>query len=156
TGDVLPSLAVELDPGTPLTNRTTVRVNGATDPGQLVLFDRDGDGFDDGSVTAGPDGLFFLDALLSEGPNTLHFLPSNSVGSRTPERSITLDSVRPTGTLVSPPPGSVTNLDQAFIDIRWSDLGSGLDAASFDPADVTIPGVDVDRAERVGDAVRYT
>ena len=69
----------------------------------------------------------------------------------------TLDTQPPTGALVIPPTGSITNQDLGYVEIQWTDAGSaGLNLTTFDTADVTITGVTVDRLEDLDDGrVRY-
>ncbi len=73
------------------------------------------------------------------------------------QQSFTLDSLGATGELVQPVPTGLTNADLGYMDVQWTDRGAaGIDATSFGIDDVTITGVDVDRAEDLGGGlVRY-
>ena len=82
-------VSVKLDPssdtgvfGDGIVNRSPVTIVGHTQHGASVTFDRDGDGYDDGSTTAGntvPDSFTFSTSL-AEGPNTLRVRAADSFG----------------------------------------------------------------------------
>lgn len=158
--DVAPTLQLDpaFDTGLPgdnLTRLATVELIGAASPSAPLQLDRDGDGFDDGSVQATGGGQFrFAGVPLAEGSNTLRV---QSATGREAETVVILDTQLPAGTLVTPTAGSITRQQLGYVDVQWTDPGAaGLDAATFDAADVTISGVTVDRAEdRGGGLVRY-
>jgi hypothetical protein len=98
-----PPLTVDLAPssdsgvtGDGVTNLGTVTVIGSTLPGQVVLMDLDGDGFDDGTVTASAVGGFQFDGvILREGVNRIRFEATSGEGTTTLERMFVLDQTAP-------------------------------------------------------------
>jgi hypothetical protein len=161
-----PPLEFQLDPATDsgalgddLTNISLVALLGITDPFQVVLLDLDGDGFDDGSVTADADGNFRFDNVpLAEGTNVIRMQATADGQTTVAQRTIHLDTQAPSGTLVFPAPLTVLNAGAGYVEIQWSDAGAaGLDGSTFDADDVTITGVTVDGFEDLGGGlVRYT
>ncbi|MEE8450389.1 MAG: hypothetical protein V3R99_00690, partial [Thermoguttaceae bacterium] len=165
TSGRIPPLEFELDPATDsgllgddLTRFTEVNLIGTTDPLLEVLLDVDGDGFDDGSVTAdGADQFLFTGVLLAEGENPIRMQTTNIDATAEAARTITVDTQAPTGALVAPAAGSLINQELGYVDVQWTDPGAaGLDPGAFDPGDVTLSGVSIDRIEEFGGGlVRY-
>ncbi|MHB8956711.1 MAG: putative Ig domain-containing protein [Pirellulaceae bacterium] len=159
------TLSLVLDPDTDsgtvgdgLTNFTLVNLIGRTDPGASVQLDVDGDGFDDGTLTADVAGHFvFVDVSPAAGENRLRAQATSGGQTVTVGLTVTLDTQRPTGTLIAPMADSLVNQDLGYVDIQWIDAGqAGLDSTTFDLADVTISGVQVERVQIVADGhVRY-
>ena len=144
--------------GDRLTNRAVVDLLGVTGANQALQIDVDGDGFDDGTVTADGNGNFRISNIaLQEGSNTVRARATNDQGTVIGEITLLLDTRAPEGTLIAPAPNSLTNQDLGYVAVQWQDVGdAGLDASSFDPNDVTVTGVTVDRAEHLGNGlVRY-
>ena len=164
-GDLPPRLQLELDgasdsglPNDSLTNLTSVRLVGTTDPIQAVLLDINGDGFNDGNTTADAFGDFhFDDVPLAEGANQIRVQATNQQGANVVTRTITLDTQRPTGQLVDPEPDTAILQDPGFVVVQWTDSGAaGLDPATLGVGDIAISGVTVDRIEDLGNGlVRY-
>jgi len=158
--DVAPTLQLDpaFDTGLPgdnLTRLATVDLIGTASPAAQLQLDRDGAGFDDGSAQATGGGQFrFFSVPLAEGSNTLRV---QSATGREAESVVILDTQLPAGTLVTPAAGATTRQRLGYGGVQWADPGAaGLDAATFDAADVTITGVTVDRSEdRGGGLVRY-
>ncbi len=98
-----PPLAFDLDPstdsgiqGSGVTNVTPVNLIGMTNAGQEVFLDLDGDGFDDGSVIADESGNFtFAGIALQVGDNTIRMQATDTDGTTTIFRILTLDLVAP-------------------------------------------------------------
>lgn len=98
-----PLLEFNLDPasdsGVPsdgITNRVLVDFVGTTDAFQPVQLDLDGDGFDDGEVTADATGLFrFNDVPLAEGSNGVRLAATSAVGTTIRGRTLIGDRVAP-------------------------------------------------------------
>ena len=160
-----PALSMALDEnsdsgiaGDNLTATNPVNLGGATDAGQIVLLDIDGDGFDDGSTTADATGFYmFENVTLPEGTTTVRTQATNSQGSAEQSLDITIDSQAPDGSLASPLAGTVVNVDSGFVDVQWTDPGDALlDETTFDVNDLTITGVTIDSAQNLGGGlVRY-
>jgi uncharacterized protein YbdZ (MbtH family) len=144
--------------GDNVTSFSTITVTGTTDPSQVVLLDTDGDGFDDGTVTAGDDGRFgFPDLPLAEGPNTIRVQATNEAGPTEVSLAVTLDAQTPSGSLVQPAPDTTASEDLGYVDVQWADAGmAGLDESSFSTDDITLPGVTVnDFQKQTNGVVRY-
>ena len=102
-GPAPPRLAFQLDPesdsgspGDDRTNAPVVKLVGTTDANLEVRLDLDGDGFNDGTVTADEDGLFAFDGIpLNEGANNVRIEVSNPEGTTVSERGIVLDRTAP-------------------------------------------------------------
>ncbi len=73
------------------------------------------------------------------------------------EDSWVIDTTPPIGQMIAPVVNSTIDLDPGYVEIQWTDSGpAGLDPASIDVNDVSLPGVDVDRVENLGGGlVRY-
>ncbi len=100
---------------------------------------------------------------LADGIVEVHVLAdavSDLAGNRNAAvtATFTLDTQQPTGALIAPAAGSLTNQDLGYVDIQWTDSGlAGLDPATFDINDVTITGVAVDHVAIIGGGVvRYS
>ena len=160
TGPVAPTLSLQLAGisdsgmlGDQLTNATSIAVVGQTEPNQAVLLDIDGDGFDYGSTVADASGDYrFADIEIMEGPNEIRTQATNDVGVTERSLTVVLDARPPFAELMTPNPNSTMTQDLGYVELFWSDLGAaGLEQASIDRSDLVIPGVSVDRVERVGD-----
>jgi len=109
-----PVIDLHLDPafdtGQPddnLTNLAAVDLIGTTDPGQVVLIDVDGDGYDDGSATADQLGHYRIAGRpLTDGANTIRVQAANAQASAEAQVTIQRDSGPATGTLVAPAPAA--------------------------------------------------
>ncbi|MHC4716150.1 MAG: right-handed parallel beta-helix repeat-containing protein, partial [Planctomycetota bacterium] len=68
-----------------------------------------------------------------------------------------VDGIAPVGELVAPAPGSVTDADLGYVDVRWDDGdGVGINPATVGIDDITIPGVSIDDVVDLGGSVwRY-
>jgi hypothetical protein len=96
------TLTVTLDPasdsgaaGDNLTNLTLVSLVGTASPLAQVFLDTDGDGFDDGSVTATHAGTYRFDNVaLAQGVNTLR-VSTDAGGPAAATLGVTLDNVAP-------------------------------------------------------------
>ncbi|HND55997.1 MAG TPA: Ig-like domain-containing protein, partial [Pirellulaceae bacterium] len=160
-----PFLTVQLDSavdsgtiGDGITSYSHVALNGSSEPEQLVRLDLDGDGVDDATTFAGADGRFsFAGLSLPEGVQSLTLRATNSAGTTEVSKTLVIDSQKPTGSLVAPAPGAVTNVDLGYVEIQWTDVGAaGLNASTFGIGDITIAGVSIDRVEpQGGGRVRY-
>jgi len=133
-----PALEFALDPafdsgvqGDDLTNWPTIGLVGTTDPLQLVTLDLDGDGFDDGSVTADGTGQFqFAGIVLEPGDNRIRLRAVNASGAREVERVIRLDDTAPTLVGLEVNGGEaqrsrVTSLALVFTEDVFDSLGAG-------------------------------
>ena len=158
-GAVPPSVSFVLDPATDsgaigdnLTKFNPVNLVGVTDPNLSVSLDTNGDGFNDGTVTADANGHFtFSGTHLVEGANPVRVQATNAQGSTIASRTITVDTQPPTGTLVNPPPGTTTSSDLGYVDVQWTDPGvAGINSATFGTGNVTITGVTVDQVQDLG------
>jgi hypothetical protein len=99
------SVTAELDPAYDtgvtddnLVNRSAVSIVGHSQPGVTVSFDRDGDGFDDGTAVAVATSPynFAFPANLVEGPNTLRVRAQDSFGQQGfASTVVVLDTVPP-------------------------------------------------------------
>src|SRR5581483_6279250 len=68
-----------------------------TDANQQVVLDKDGNGFNDGTVTADASGhATFTNVSLAAGVNNVRVQAANAAGPTTAQRAITLDAVPPT------------------------------------------------------------
>ncbi|MDA1055178.1 MAG: S8 family serine peptidase, partial [Planctomycetota bacterium] len=68
-----------------------------------------------------------------------------------------LEEIAPTGSLVSPTPGTLVVSDQGYVEIAWADVGLGIDTVTIDKSDITITGVTVTGVEDRGSGVwRYS
>ncbi len=164
-GLLAPSLSVRLDPAFDsgiaddnITSLASVDLIGTTEPDLLVSLDIDGDGFDDGDVTADSTGAYRFSALaLSEGINTFRVHATNSMGEAIESIDIELDTIRPTAIVNAPTPGQITASDLGYVDVTWNDVGgSGVLLTSIDANGVTVTGVTVTSADVVADKVRYS
>jgi hypothetical protein len=159
-----PSVNIQLDPasdsgqpGDNITKETVITVQGQTEPDEQVQVDVDGDGVHDVTVTADNSGAFSVpNVSLQEGQNTITAALA-SERSSVAQLLITRETQSPSGTLQTPAPSIVTNLDLGYVDILWSDSGPvGIDTASFGVDDVSVSGVTVDSfAPQSGGVVRY-
>jgi hypothetical protein len=159
------TLTLALDPvsdsgqlGDRVTNINPADLTGMTQPGAEVVLDTDGDGFDDGAVTADASGNFtFVGVPLISGSN--HVLARATFDGQVATASvvITLDAQIPSGQLIAPSPDMLTNDDLGYVEIQWTDAGSaGLDPETFDPTDITVTGVTINRTEDLGEGlIRY-
>jgi hypothetical protein len=83
-------------PGDSITNVPNVTLAGTTEPNQMVLVDIDGDGFDDGSVTADGTGQFTIENIvLADGPNAIRVQNSSDEGTTEVTHVFTLDRNAP-------------------------------------------------------------
>lgn len=161
----LPPLSVQLDPatdsGTPgdeFTSFSPVNLIGSTRPRQQIFLDTDGDGFDDGTVTADETGQFRFDSIpLGEGMTEIEIQTPSVAGVAELKQTFTIDTQPASATLAVPTTAQIVDDGPGYVELLWSDVGgAGPDAASYDAADITISGVTVDRAEAIGDGlVRY-
>jgi hypothetical protein len=153
------SLAANTDSGTVgdgITNFSAVTIQGTTDALATVTLDVDGDGFDDGQVTADTTGAFtFSNVPLTPGENTLRVQAGTLPATTVQPLSVTLDQLGPGLTLVSPAPGSTVASDLGYVDVQWNDI-AGINSATFGVEDVLVTGVTVDRVVLLGNGlVRY-
>ena len=161
----LPALEFHLDPafdsglvGDDLTNFAVVNLVGTTDPLLTVDLDTDGDGFDDGSITADELGNFSLvNITLVTGTQLIRMQATNEFGTTIADRTIVLDTLPPVSTLVTPAADSVIVDDPGYVDIHWVEEGlAGLDLASLNIEDVTVTGVTITSVEALAeDVYRY-
>jgi hypothetical protein len=80
-------------PGDNLVNTPSVQLVGQTRPGAQLALDRDGNGFDDGTATAGADGGYTLPAALAEGANVLRVRARDAFGQEViTSTTVTLDT----------------------------------------------------------------
>ncbi len=80
-------------PGDGLVNHTPVNIVGLARPGAQVTLDKDGNGFNDGSTTAGADGAYTLPAPLVEGANALRVRAQDGFGQQaTAATAVRLDT----------------------------------------------------------------
>jgi parallel beta-helix repeat protein len=109
-----------------------------------------------------PQGYYQL-TLISNPPNAIFDQAGNALdgdvnGSAGGNfvRTFRVDPAAPVPTLLSPAPGSTVSSDQGYVDIKWVDTGTGLNAATIGTDDITITGVDVDSVQSLGGGVyRY-
>jgi len=144
--------------GDGITNIATVQATGTTTANQVVTADLDGDGQDDRTLTADANGQFsFTNFALIEGANRIRLRAGNISGVNTQFVTFTLDTQSVSATLIAPIAGSEITQDLGYVDVQWSDNGAaGVEPISFDVADVTITGVDIDSVEHRGNGlVRY-
>lgn len=67
-----------------------------------------------------------------------------------------LEQIPPQGRVVFPIPGTVVSTDPGYIDVEWSDVGSGIDESTIDPSDLDIPEVEVTHVTSQGSGIwRY-
>jgi hypothetical protein len=128
--------------GDNLTRLAVVTLVGDTQPGRQVLLDVDGDGFDDGTTTADPDGKYFFGGVaLAEGANAFKVQTSSDAGPVMASLVVVRDSSGPVGELTVPLPETLTKVDLGYVEVLWSVTGAAaLDAASLDKNDVTVSG----------------
>lgn len=129
TEATVPALSFGLDPATDsgavgddLTNFARVNLVGSTDPLQAVLLDLDGDGFNDGTVTADAAGQFtFTNVPLVEGANSVRLQATNPQGTTTRGRTITLDTLAPRVVDVVINGGEVQRSKVTTIEVQFSE-----------------------------------
>ncbi len=115
TIDSISPAPVVLPGGVLATQQAASQVNGTATAGATVTLDKDGDGFDDGSVLVGAGGSYSLPATLVEGLNTLRVQATKSGSvSQTASIQITLDT--------QPPPTPSFNLDPNDDSVPVGDL----------------------------------
>ena len=117
-----------------------------------------------GATAVNSQGLvrYAYTGSLPEGPVTVTLVAgqvSDAAGNTNESATETFnyDPTAPTGTLVAPVPGSITNTDLGYVDIQWSD-NADVDPTTFDTSDVQIGGVTITSATPLNDQglVRYT
>jgi hypothetical protein len=138
--------------GDDLTNFNPVNLVGATEPNQTVMLAIGSDGFTDGTTTADASGHFsFTGVHLAEGANLVRVQATNAQGSTTASQTITIDTQPPTGTLVTPTPGTATNSDLGYVDIQWASHGAAvIDPTTYGTGNVTIAGVTIQQVQDLG------
>lgn len=144
-------------PGDEFTSFSPVNLIGSTSPSQQIFLDTDGDGFDDGTVTADETGQFRFDSIpLVEGTTEIEIQTPSVAGVAELKQAFTIDTQPVSSTLAVPTAAQIVDDGRGYVDLQWTDVGSGPDAATYDAADITISGVTVDRAEVMGGGlVRY-
>ena len=109
-----------------IVNQTPVSVTGLTSPGATVDLDEDGDGFDDGTTTAGSatNGTnYSLSADLVVGSNHLAVKASEPFGQTAGAATdITLDVTPPSVVIDSPVSGLVTNTNVTVTGLVSDDI----------------------------------
>ncbi len=161
-----PALVVQLDPvfdtgaaaDDDVTRLASIDLIGTTEPDLLVSLDIDGDGFDDGDVTADQNGQYRFPSLsLTEGSNAFRVRTANAMGETIQSVAIDLDTAPPAAVMNTPIPGQVTASDLGYVDVTWSDVGgSDMLLTTIDKNDLTVTGVTVTGAEVVAGKVRYS
>ncbi len=138
--------------GDNLTNFDPVNLVGVTDPNQSVSLAIGSDGFTDGTTTADTNGHFtFTGVNLAQGPNLVRVQATNGQGSTVASQTITVDNQPPTGTLVTPTPGTSTNSDLGHVDIQWTTPGAApIDPSTFSINNITVTGVTIDQVQSLG------
>ncbi len=164
-GAAPPPVSFGLDPATDsgtvgdnLTNFDPVNLVGVTDPDQSVSLAIGSDGFTDGTTTADANGHFtFTGVNLAQGPNLVRVQATNAQGSTVASQTITVDNQPPTGTLVTPTPGTTTNQDLGYVDVQWTSPGAApINPATFSINNIAVTGVTIDQVQDLGnDLERY-
>jgi len=118
----------------------SVDIAGAPVSGAMVCISR-GDSADYWVGTTNAAGQVTFSGLTAS-ENGDYDVVVTALNATSYQATITSIAAGPYASLVAPPNGSATNTDRGYVDILWTDhSGLGLNMATINASDITIPGV---------------